>query len=37
MADIGEPLKQIEVNPELLPVPSPLTPITLPKPATVPA
>jgi hypothetical protein len=35
MADIGEPMKQIEVKPELLPVPSPLTP--LPLPVTVPA
>jgi hypothetical protein len=35
MAEIGKPIKQIEVNPERLPVPSPLP--ALPAPIQVPA
>jgi hypothetical protein len=35
MAEIGEPVRQIEVNPELLPIPSPMP--ALPAPALVPA
>jgi len=35
MADIGEPIKEFEVNPELLPVPMPLP--LLPAAQPVPA
>jgi len=37
MAEIGKPIKQIEVKPDLLPVPSPLPPLPLPTSIPVPA